>query len=129
MSVNSTSPATLFGGTWVQLKDRFLVGSGTYSNGSTGGATSTSYTPVGTVGDHTLTVSEMPSHTHTQGGSYGNNVGGTNILSGNGYYYNPAPATGSTGGGGSHNHPFTGSAATINTTPPYLAVYMWKRTA
>ena len=39
MSVNSTSPATLFGGTWSQLKDRFLLGAGdTYSNGATGGA-------------------------------------------------------------------------------------------
>ena len=28
LSVNATSPATLFGGTWVQLKDRFLLGVG-----------------------------------------------------------------------------------------------------
>ena len=41
MSVNSTSPATLFGGTWVQLKDRFLLGAGSsYSNGATGGTNS-----------------------------------------------------------------------------------------
>ena len=39
ISVDSTSPATLFGGTWVQLKDRFLLGVGdTYSSvNATGG--------------------------------------------------------------------------------------------
>ena len=54
LSVGTTSPATLFGGTWVQLKDRFLIGAGNnYSNGATGGETS-----------HTLTASELPSHSH-----------------------------------------------------------------
>ena len=36
---------------------------------------------------------------------------------------------GNQGGGGAHNHTFSGTAATINTMPPYLAVYVWKRTA
>lgn len=45
MSVNSTSPATLFGGTWSQLKDRFLLGAGdTYSNGATGGVATVTLT-------------------------------------------------------------------------------------
>ena len=39
MSVNNTNPSNLFGGTWTQLKDRFLLGAGsTYTNGSTGGS-------------------------------------------------------------------------------------------
>ena len=55
MSVNSTSPASLFGGTWTQLKDRFLVGAGnSYSVNSTGGEAT-----------HKLTANEMPSHTHS----------------------------------------------------------------
>ena len=38
ISVNSTNPQSLFGGTWVQLKDRFLLGAGdTYINGNVGG--------------------------------------------------------------------------------------------
>lgn len=54
MSVNSTSPASLFGGTWQQIKDRFLMCAGsTYKAGGTGGEAS-----------HTLTVKEMPSHSH-----------------------------------------------------------------
>ena len=55
MSVNNVSPATFIGGTWEQLKDRFLLGAGSsYSAGSTGGAAT-----------HTLTTAQMPSHTHT----------------------------------------------------------------
>lgn len=56
MSMNSTSPATLFGGTWTQLKDRFLLSVGdTYTSvNATGGASTV-----------TLTSSEMPSHTHS----------------------------------------------------------------
>ena len=54
MSVNSTNPKALFGGTWVQIKDRFLLAAGTiYKAGATGGEAT-----------HTLTESEMPSHKH-----------------------------------------------------------------
>ena len=39
MSVNSTSPASLFGGTWEQIKDTFLLSAGdTYTAGATGGS-------------------------------------------------------------------------------------------
>lgn len=134
MSVNSTNPHDLFGGTWEQLQNRFLVGVGSsYSNGATGGASS--YTPKGSVGGHKLTINEIPSHTHktdmwfnngstgsparygiTYSDAYGNNGGDWGELS-----------VASVGGNGSHNHGFTGTAQTI--LPPYLAVYMWKRTA
>lgn len=54
ISVNSTSPSDLFGGSWERLTDRFLVGAGnSYGVNTTGGSTT-----------HTLTISEMPSHTH-----------------------------------------------------------------
>ena len=71
MSSNSTSPSTLFPGTyWKRLKDQMLMGAGdVYTAGDTGGAASRSYTPAGTVDNHTLTASEMPSHTHTFTGS------------------------------------------------------------
>ena len=52
ISTISTSPASLFGGTWEQLKDRFLLGAGdTYAAGATGGEAA-----------HALTVNEMPPH-------------------------------------------------------------------
>ena len=109
MSVNSTSPQTLFGGTWVQLKDRFLLGAGsTYSNGSTGGSAT-----------HKLTIDEMPAHTHEIGSVYPFTAGGnlpflpyTNTTT----KYNDW-GTHTSGGDKAHNN-----------MPPYLVVYMWKRT-
>ena len=55
-SSKSTNPASLFGGTWVQIKDRFVLACGdTYKTvGATGGASSV-----------TLSVSNMPSHSHS----------------------------------------------------------------
>ena len=56
ISTVNTSPNDLFGGTWVQLQDKFLIGAGnTYELGTIGGEAS-----------HTLTTDEIPSHTHTQ---------------------------------------------------------------
>lgn len=56
MSVNSTSPATLFGGTWVQIEDAFLLAAGSsYSAGSTGGAASVTLTAA---------QSGVPAHSH-----------------------------------------------------------------
>ena len=108
ISADSTSPASLFGGTWEQLKDRFLLGAGdTYSAGSTGGEAA-----------HTLTTSEMPSHQHqwlshytAKGGSsgYGTSWASQSVTTGYTTY---------TGGGEAHNN-----------MPPYFAVYMWKRIA
>ena len=106
MSVNSTNPGTLFGGTWEQLKDVFLLAaSSTYAAGSTGGEA-----------NHTLTIDEMPSHTHNIGANSG-------FRDESSPYSYPHPGTktkasGATGGGQPHNN-----------MPPYLAVYMWKRTA
>lgn len=70
-SSKSTNPATLFGGTWVQIKDRFVLACGdTYKTvGETGGASSV-----------TLSVSNMPSHTHsfTPSGSVSSHSHGLN---------------------------------------------------
>ena len=111
MSFESTSPATLFGGSWTQLKDRFLLSVGdTYkSAGLTGGEA-----------DHTLTVAEMPSHRH--GASEGQfhaytGSNGADTVSG-GTNFKSIQYTAYAGGGGAHNN-----------MPPYLAVYMWKRIA
>lgn len=114
MSVNSTNPRTLFGGTWTQLKDRFLLGAGsTYTNGSTGGEAS-----------HTLTVNEMPSHSHAQyvtvgsGGSLSANCDYDSYVSGKARKSSQNVSTDPAGGGNSHNN-----------MPPYLVVYMWQRTS
>ena len=112
MSVSSTNPKTLFGGTWVQLKDRFLLAAGTtYKAGSTGGEAT-----------HTLTVDEIPNHQHVlwypnEGGEQSAAIGYPEAGSKN-TWYAEASKTGGAGGGGAHNN-----------MPPYLAVYVWKRTA
>lgn len=131
ISVNSINPGTLFGGTWEQLKDVFLLGCSLQLNplGSTGGEAK-----------HTLTEAEMPSHighmlSNFTDSAYTDRGGDTNS-----YYLNSNTTAGvskyenrpwkvasgneivmagtSRGGGKAHNN-----------MPPYLAVAMWKRTA
>lgn len=122
MSVNSTSPQTLFGGSWEQIQDRFLLAAGsTYSAGSTGGAA----THYHTTADHTLTIDEIPSHSHTFNNA--DNESSTSLWSYTAT--NRASSKGqtdTTGGGQPHNHGNTGSSSNL---PPYLSVYVWKRTA
>jgi microcystin-dependent protein len=110
--VSNTSPASLFGGTWEQLKDRFLLGAGnSYAVNATGGEAT-----------HTLTVNEMPSHNHVYNGwamSAGNVASAAFVLA--------KPYDGKNNfGDGVQN---TGGSAPHNNMPPYLAVYMWKRIA
>lgn len=67
---SSTSPATAFGGTWTQIKDRFPIACGsTYANGTTGGKAT-----------HTLTVAKMPQHKHRLRIGWGDNNGNWNTL-------------------------------------------------
>ena len=122
-STVSTSPEELFGGTWKQLNGKFLLASNsTYAAGSTGGEAT-----------HTLTINEMPSHeghleTNSSNWNGNNNLflPSTVLTS---YTSGPrgwvtqssnevVPAGESKGGGQAHNN-----------MPPYLAVYMWERTA
>ena len=118
ISVNNTNPGTLFGGTWEQIKDVFLLSAGDkYSAGTTGGEK-----------EVTLGIENIPAHTHTEklpptwhfkfasGGTNGYVSDATT-----GSYastpYDSSYTTGSRGGGQPHNN-----------MPPYLAVYVWKRT-
>lgn len=113
-SSNSTSPSTLFGGTWTQVKDRFVLAAGdSYSVNATGGEKT-----------HTLTIDEMPSHSHMAsrwGGYYA--WGGSNsdkMAQGSGGYETQLSGleTSSTGGSKAHNN-----------MPPYIVAFCWRRTA
>ena len=116
MSVSATSPASLFGGTWEQIKDLFLLGAGdTYNAGSTGGEA-----------EHTLTIEETATHDHdVMTHDHGNSVNNEPLSP---FFTQVEPddydigviiqTSHSTSAGGGQPH---------NNMPPYLAVYMWKR--
>lgn len=131
MSVNSTNPSTYFGGTWVEIQGRFLLGrSASYAAGSQGGEAS-----------HTLTSNEMPSHNHSMasGGAHTHYLDYRDKfrIDASGRGLNGYGKTGNrndtsmTNSAGSHTHTInaTGGGAAHNNMPPYLAVYIWKRTA
>lgn len=154
-STKNTNPAATLGGTWTQIKDRFLLCAGdSYSAGATGGSathTHTSAAHTHTTAGHTLTVNEMPSHAHQlrrqqwysadtvysamTGSIYswksGEGKGGSTSYS---WTNNAGQDVLYTGGGASHSHGDTGSTTPGNTgsssnLPPYKVVYAWERTA
>ena len=134
IAVNTTNPTTYFGGTWERIKGRFLLGAddSTYKINGAGGASTV-----------TLTIDQIPAHNHSarlnNGGGH-NHVfwfgGGAN--SGTGAQI---PVANSRWGqdtagqtDGSHDHggitvDNKGGGKAHNNMPPYLVVYMWKRTA
>lgn len=133
ISTSATNPATIFGfGTWASIGvGRTIVCAGTgYAAAGTGGSTTTSYTPAGTVGNHTLTTSQIASHAHgvyrvrtAASGSAAFTVAGASVSGA------ATIASDSAGGGGAHNHGFTGTAANISTMQPWFGAYIWRRTA
>lgn len=117
MSVNSVNPSTLFGGTWEQIKDTFLLSSGdTYSNGATGGSANAvvvSHTHTQNQHRHELTGSK------TSGFSSGNYLRAGYGSATDGQYTNYATPTINS----------TGEDGTGKNMPPYIVVNVWKRTA
>ena len=111
ISFNPTSPQTLFGGTWVRMKDRVLMAAGdTYAINTTGGSASV-----------TLNENQLPSHNHslTTNGSHTHSASSANA----GNHYHSVSGTianagdhthtwsGSSESAGNHTHTFTGSSA------------------
>ncbi|MGN0967161.1 MAG: phage baseplate protein [Candidatus Coprovivens sp.] len=121
MSVNSTNPSQLFGGTWEQISGRFLYC--TTTSKTTGGSTTT--------GSTTLTINQIPSHRHpgiywsAGSAAMGLDAGGNNVYlqhnwtGYNGYVSTDKLVTGYTGGSQGHTHP--------QNLPPYFTVYCWYR--
>lgn len=119
LSVNDTNPSTFIGGTWERIKDRFLLAAGdSYAAGSTGGEA-----------QHTLIVQELPrgdvinyrpskSIRVSALKSSTLNVSNSEYVFGSNYDLSVAEGAGHTLYGLPHNN-----------MPPYIAVYMWVRTA
>ena len=139
-STSNTSPASLFGGSWEQIQNRFLYGSGgSYGVGNTGGEES-----------HVLSMNEMPSHNHGWTSLVGDIHGGdTQVLPENSwvsgifsrqdmsddtYQIQRSNGTGTSVVpdihlDASHQHNWEGSGWGHNNMPPYYAVNIWRRTA
>jgi hypothetical protein len=146
MSTVATNPGTLLGfGTWVAYgvgRMPISADGSTYVAGTTGGSATT-----------TLSTTNLPSHTHTatltgtaaSGGTHTHTYKtyglGSSGLVGNAYtnYDWGWVQTGNSPGTaeGAHSHSVstsgttdaTGSGTAVTTISPYIAVYMWNRTA
>lgn len=135
MSVNSANPSTLFGGTWEQIEDTFLLAAGqTYTAGATGGESS-----------HALTKEELPAEHMTFRRLYNSADGSTiDVMAASQTDGSIGVADGTNGRPDINFHAATISSITTgqkamqytyggnqahNNMPPYLAVYVWKRTA
>lgn len=132
MSVNSISPETLFGGTWERIQGRFLLAADDgHAAGSTGGEEK-----------HQLTIDELPGHTHGSKELKGSfrirqwySGKSTGIASQGKNTADKTPPSGNKEGSNTisidatHEHESVGSNQEHNNMPPYLAVYVWKRTA
>lgn len=114
-SASSTSPASFLGGTWEQIKDRFLLAAGdTYAAGSTGGEAS-----------HTLTVQEIPRDAQTfnvglDKAGVDSNLRGVLLIQDHIDAWSNA----------NENERFwtsRGENAPHNNMPPYKAFYCWQR--
>ncbi len=138
MSVNSTNPGNLFGGTWTAW------GQGRVPVGVNTSGTFNSVEKIGGSETHKLTVAQMPSHTHTQN-SHRHNYGRPALFGGenndDGSIFTPrySGRTSSQYKGNSNGwtemsyttatNQNTGGGEAHNNLQPYITCYMWKRTA
>lgn len=138
MSLNSTNPSELFGGTWEAIRGQFLLAENggykdIYAAGQTGG-----------LEEVTLTANQsgvQPHvHSYTPRIQWYNTATTGNVLRGStDYAIDCAPSSfkgnakvdgGAADGGQQWTDPISGDALEAHSNmPPYLAVYMWKRTA
>ena len=140
ISTSSTSPATLFGGTWERIQDRFLLAVGsTYSTvNSTGGSSTMTITranlpnvsiTTSNAGKKTFDLDGVKGMEYKSGGSsgkWGFDYGTHEMIEKKSYGSSEETAS-------NHSHSFNLNGnvtqTSTNNMPPYVTVYMWKRTA
>jgi len=113
------------GGTVPNLLGRMILGaSDAHPAGSTGGSETHSHSLSGTVGETTLSVAQMPSHTHTfNKGTYGD------IAEAKGSANSGKQTTDATGGSQPHSHALEGTLDDASNLPPYYVLSFIMRTA
>lgn len=140
-STNSANPSTIWGGTWTQIKGKFLIG--VDSSDETGHWDSSKLS--GGRSEVKLTTNELPSHTHIQnphshvglrwgkedindaislngGGWKGYNLSYNANLDGN--TVNSIVTTSTTA-----TNQYIGKGQSFSIMPPFYSVYIWERTA
>lgn len=128
ISENATSPAELYGGTWEQIKDRFIMAAGDiYAAGSTGGEAEHS---------HEYAITYIANYSGIVGGSSdysvmayngttgGNNMAANNAGTGVGNQYSAVSTTPNQTIYYKRSLGKTGYGTNI---PPYTAKYVWQR--
>lgn len=132
LSYTNKSPANLFGGSWLQITDRFIRAA---NDTNTGGSDSVA-----------LTTAQMPSHSHTaQNNYYMWRWGGTTDTSGrviigtvDGVGYKISAAQQRTAQSSNYIHTLqndtvsrttqtAGGTSSVSTMPEYQDVYVWRR--
>ncbi|MCL2037452.1 hypothetical protein FWG95_00355 [Candidatus Saccharibacteria bacterium] len=133
ISTVNTNPGTYLGGTWSAFgQGRTLLGIGsnaantvtTYGDAAAGAINRTTVEEMGGAVSHTLTIAQMPSHSHNPpiAVTYNGNAGNyRSLFATNSPFWSAGDANNAvtnTGGGGAHNN-----------IQPYITVYFWKRTS
>ena len=118
-SMNNTSPATLFGGTWSQITDRFLYCVSSNSN-TTGGSKK-------------ITIDNLPSHNHGIDNVYDDanfNHGNTSVLTWSSRMSIPNDTNDTESAIKYRRTTYTNNTGSgTDYMPPYITVYAWYRTA
>lgn len=129
------------------LRDRFIIGAGsTYTVNAIGGNINHTHTITGTTGGTSLTINQMPSHSHAVNDpGHAHTVGGHGFFSAAGSTFEPrspgrpgdpfvAPPymsstintsnviINNTGANEAHDHTFSATTATTSNIPPYYAL-------
>ena len=131
LTINYTIPANLVGGTWSELKGRYYLRSYT--------GTDIGYDDPGTTGGtNYITISNLPSHTHTISSSGAHrhsvyySVNGTR----SGAYWQANTEAGADGtttsymeSSGAHTHTVNATGGGDIYLPAYYVVHIWRRTA
>ena len=131
MSMDATSPSSLFGGTWEQITNKFIYAAGAGEMaGASGGSASH---------NHSLTRAYAKFCAATTGGSYYSeyNKSTGNVAEGETFSWLPEYYTYDATKYNTFANPWSVSGATelggktdnTNNLPPYITAYIWQRTA
>lgn len=125
VSPDPTSPAELFGGTWEQIKDRFILAAGdTYAAGSTGGSPTHTHDVSGNAAigvQNVITAYDSSGANMSEQfpyGLYAHTHENDSIFDSNNGAYSTIKCVKT-----------KGSANEQSNIPPYVAIYVWQRIA